>query len=174
MIDFSKGYSLEEYFRKGYEEERDRQKRACERTVFSPEFEEAVKGVKQPVNLAAFAEIYCPDTVVTMPFVKRAADLNPLIRLAVFEREPLAKELEAFTGAARIPTLLFFDGDMNLRAKYVELPEGLKDEMRDADPGERSAMTLDYRRGKYNGLIQEQFIAILAAFSSEGRELTGA
>ncbi len=35
MIDFSKGYSLEEYFRKGYEEERDRQKRACERTVFT-------------------------------------------------------------------------------------------------------------------------------------------
>ena len=122
--------------------------------------------MKQPVNLAAFAEIYCPDTVVAMPFVKRTADLNPLIRLAVFERDPWVKELEAFTGAARIPTLHFFDEDMNLRGKYVELPDGLKDEMRDADQGERSTMTLEYRRGKYNGLIQEQFISILAAFSS--------
>ena len=164
MIDFEKGYSLEEYFTKGYEEERDRQRRACERTVYSEAFEDAVKKVKKTVMLAAFAEIYCPDTVVVMPFVKRMTDLNPLVRLGVFERDPYMKEMEAMTGTARIPTLLFFDEEMNLRGKYVELPDGLKDKMKDADPGERSAMGLDYRRGKYNALIQEQLAEILSLF----------
>lgn len=164
MIDFEKGYSLEEYFAKGYEEERDRQRRACERAVYSEAFEEAVKKVKEPVRLAAFAEIYCPDTVVVMPFVKRVADLNPLVRLAVFERDPYMKEMETLTGTARIPTLLFFDGEMNLMAKYVELPDGLKDKMKDADPAEKSTMSLDYRRGKYNSLIQEELASALSLF----------
>ena len=164
MIDFSSGYSIEEYFHKGYEEERDRQKRACDKAVFSPEFEEAALRVNEPVLLAAFAEIYCPDTVVAMPFLKRAADLNPLIRLAVFEREPFRKELEAATGVAKIPTLLFFDEGMGIRGKFVEHPDELKQMMDDADPGERSCMNIDYRRGKYNGLIQRQITAILAAF----------
>lgn len=167
MIDVAKGYSLNEYFKKGYEEERDRQCRACEKTVFSPEFVEAVVKVNQPMKLAVFAEIYCPDTVVVMPFVKKMADVNPLIVLAVFEREPFEKELEALTGKARIPTLLFFDSAMNLKGKYVELPEALKDEMRDADLEERSLITLDYRRGKYNRLLQEQLIALLSSFSTE-------
>lgn len=165
MIDFSKGYSIDEYFLKGYEEERDRQKRACERTVFSPEFEEAAARVNETVFLAAFAEIYCPDTVVAMPFVKRAADLNPLIRLVIFEREPLRKELESMAGEAKIPTLLFFDEEMNLRGKFVELPDELKEMMGDADPGERSSMKIDYRRGRYNNLIQKQLAALLGAFS---------
>lgn len=165
MIDFSKGYSLDEYFQKGYEEERDRQKRACERTHCSPEFEAAVKAVAKPVLLAAFTEIYCPDSVVTMPFVKRAVDLNSLIRLAVFERDPFRRELEALSGAVKIPTLIFFDEAMDVKGKYVELPDRLREELEDADPDERSAMTLEYRRGKYNHVIQEHFISVLREFS---------
>ena len=165
IIDFSKGYSLDEYFQKGYEEERDRQKRACERTVYSPEFEAAVKAVTKPVLLAAFTEIYCPDSVVTMPFVKRAVDRNSRIRLAIFERDPFRKELEALSGAIKIPTFIFFDEAMNVKGKYVETPERFQEEFNDADPDERSAMTLEYRRGKYNHLIQEHFISILREFS---------
>jgi hypothetical protein len=165
MLDFSKGYSVEEYFLKGYEEERDRQKRACDRAVFLPGFDEAVRAVTEPVFLAAFAEIYCPDTVTAMPFVKRAADLNPLVRLAVFERDPFAAELEAATGAKKIPTFLFYDSEMKVRGRFVELPDELIELMGDADPDERSCMNINYRRGRYNDLIQKQIMAILAAFS---------
>ncbi|NLK18576.1 MAG: hypothetical protein GX310_02145 [Synergistaceae bacterium] len=164
MIDFSSGYSIEEYFHKGYEEERDRQKKACDRTLFSPEFEEKALSVKKPLLLAAFAEIYCPDTVVVMPFLKRAADLNPLIRLSVFEREPFRKELEAATGTAKIPTLLFFDENLTIKAKFVEHPDGLKQMMDDADSDERSRMSIDYRRGRYNDLIEKQIADMLAVF----------
>ncbi len=166
MIDFAKGYSFEEYLEKGYEEERDRQRLACSRTSFSSEFEEAVKRVNRPLKLAAFAEIYCPDSVVTMPFVRRMTESNPLISLAVFPRTPFEKELEVLTGAARIPTLLFFDEEMRLLGSYVELPKALKEEMRDLDAGERSTLTLEYRRGKYNDLLQAELVEILSLFAS--------
>ncbi len=165
VIDFTKGYSFGEYLEKGYEEERDRQRRACERTVFSDEFEEAVRRVAHTLKLAAFAEIYCPDSVVTMPFVHRMAELNPMIKVTVFPRSPFEKELEALTGTSRIPTLLFFDEEMQLKGKYVELPAALKEEMRDADAGEKSAMTLEYRRGKYNSMLQSELAGILSLFA---------
>jgi hypothetical protein len=164
VIDFTQGYSFNEYLEKGYEEERDRQRRACERTVFLNEFEESVRRVAQPLKLAAFAEIYCPDSVVTMPFVHRMAELNPLIEVTVFPRSPFEKELEALAGTARIPTLLFFDEEMRLKGKYVELPTALKQEMRDADAGERSALTLEYRRGKFNDMLQSELAQILSFF----------
>jgi hypothetical protein len=166
VIDFTKGYSFSEYLEKGYEEERDRQRRACSRAVFSPAFEEAARHVNKPLKLAAFAEIYCPDSVVTMTFVHRMAELNPKIELAVFPRSPFEKELEALTGSSRIPTLLFFDEEMNLSGSYVELPKALKEEMRDLDAGEKSALTLDYRRGKYNEVLQAELTEILSLFAS--------
>ena len=165
VIDFTKGYSFDEYLEKGYEEERDRQRRACSRAVFSQAFEDAVRSVNRPLKLAAFAEIYCPDSVVTMSFVRRMTELNPKIELAVFPRSPFEKELEALTGSSRIPTLLFFDDEMLLKGSYVELPKALKEEMRDLDAGERSALTLDYRRGKYNEMIQEELCGLLAHFA---------
>ncbi len=164
MIDFTKGYSFDEYLEKGYEEERDRQRRACSRAEFSPAFEESVRRVNQPLKLAAFAEIYCPDSVVTMSFVRRMKELNSKIELAIFPRSPFEKELEALTGSSRIPTLLFFDDAMILKGSYVELPKALKEEMRDLDAGERSALTLGYRRGKYNEMIQEELCELLAHF----------
>jgi len=166
MIDFSKGFSFTEYLEKGYEEERDRQRRACSRAVFSPAFEEAARLVSKPLKLVAFAEIYCPDSVITMPFVHRMMELNPKIELAVFPRSPYEKELEALTGASRIPSLLFFDDEMNLAGSYVELPRALKEEMRDLDAAEKSLLTLDYRRGKYNGMLQAELTEILTLFSS--------
>jgi len=122
--------------------------------------------VNKPLKLAAFAEIYCPDSVVTMTFVHRMAELNPKIELAVFPRSPFEKELEALTGSSRIPTLLFFDEEMNLSGSYVELPKALKEEMRDLDAGEKSALTLDYRRGKYNEVLQAELTEILSLFAS--------
>ena len=49
---------------------------------------------------------------------------------------------------------------MNLAGSYVELPKALKEDMRDLDAGEKSALTLDYRRGKYNDLLQAELTEI--------------
>lgn len=153
--------------KKGTKKKRDGQRRACSRAVFSPAFEDAARNVNKPLKLAAFAEIYCPNSVVTMSFVHRIAELNPKIELAVFPCAPFEKELEALTGSSRIPTLLFFDEEMNLvGGAYVEVPKALKEDMRDLDAGEKSALILDYRRGKYNDMLQAELTEILSPFAS--------
>lgn len=164
MIDWSQGYSYEEYVAKGYGEEQDRQRRVDGRTSFSEGFLSAVRAVKRPVRLIAFAEVYCPDSVVAMPFVKKMSELNDRIHLAILPRDPYVKELEAAMGVARIPTFLFFDEDGTIRGRYVELPKELKERMRDGDADEKSTLVLGYRKGKYNGLIEKELMECLASF----------
>ncbi len=164
MIDFAQGCSYDEYLQKGYEEERERQQKAGEHTVFTPEFEAACRGVSRRLKLAVFAEIYCPDTVVTMPFVCRMAELNPLVEISIFERSPFETVLKEYSGTARIPTLLFFDENGSLLGSYVELPADLKTGI-EKDPSRQKALVLDLRRGKYNDLIQKELAALLSSFA---------
>lgn len=164
MIDFSQGCSYDQYLLGGYEEERERQLKALELTVYSPGFEEAVRRVNRPVRIAAFAEIYCPDTVVAMPFVRRMIELNPRIEVFIFERTPYEDILQEYTGTARIPTLLFFGPDCTLLGSYVEHPAELKGLM-EKNPEGKKGMVLDLRRGKYNDMIQEELAALLASFA---------
>ncbi|MEA4881774.1 MAG: thioredoxin family protein [Synergistaceae bacterium] len=164
MIDFSQGCSYDQYLLGGYEEERERQFKALGHTVYSPGFEEAVRRVNRPVRVAAFAEIYCPDTVVAMPFVRRMIELNPLIEVFIFERTPYEDILQEYTGTARIPTLLFFGPDCTLLGSYVEHPAALKGQM-EKEPEGKNRMVVDLRRGKYNDLIQEELAALLASFA---------
>lgn len=164
MIDFSQGCSFDQYLLGGYEEERERQLKALERTVCSPGFEEAVRRVNRPVRVAVFAEIYCPDTVVAMPFVRRMIELNPRIEVFIFERTPYEDILQEYTGTARIPTLLFFGPDCTLPGSYVEHPAQLKEQM-EKNPEGKKGMVLDLRRGKYNDMIQEELAALLASFA---------
>lgn len=167
MLDFAEGHSFQSYLEKGYEEERERQLRAMESTETYPGFENAVRRVRHPLRIAAFAEIYCPDSVVTMPFVKKMEELNPLIAVSIFPKEQYEKILEEYTGTVRIPTLLFFDGDMHLRGSYVEMPKALKTAMKDADAPCLKSLVLAYRQGKYNHLVQDELISILLAFTVE-------
>lgn len=164
VIDWSQGYSYEEYVAKGYREEQDRQRRVDGRTSFSEAFLSVVRAVKRPVHLIAFAEVYCPDSVVAMPFVKKMTELNDGIHLAVLPREPYVKELEAATGVARIPTFLFLDEEGTVRGKYVELPNELRERIRESDSEEKSMVILEYRRGKHNALIEKDLMACLASF----------
>ena len=134
------------------------------RTIFSEAFLSAVRAVEKPVRLIAFAEVYCPDSVVAMPFVKKMAELNDRIHLAILPREHHVEELEAATGVARIPTFLFLDEEGDVRGKNVELPEELRQRIRESDSEERSMVVLEYRRGKHNALIEKDLIACLASF----------
>lgn len=162
MIDFVQGCSYGEYLLGGYEEERDRQLKAQEHTVYAPAFEDAARRVNRSVKVAAFAEIYCPDTVVAMPFIRRMTELNPRIEVFIFERTPYEDILQEYTGTARIPTLLFFSEEGKLLGSYVEHPAALKREMED-DPENKNARVVDLRRGKYNEMIQEELTALLAS-----------
>lgn len=164
MLDFSKGYSFEEYLEKGYAEERDRQVRACSRTRFSQSFEGLVRSVKRTLCLAAFAEVYCPDSVVFMPFARRMTELSKAIGLTVFPRTSNEKLLEELTGVARVPTLLFCGKEGIPSGSYVELPRVLREEMRDLDAEERSALVIDYRRGRYNEMIEAELSELLSPY----------
>jgi hypothetical protein len=91
-------------------------------------------------------------------------ELSKAIGLTVFPRTSNEKLLEELTGVARVPTLLFCGKEGIPSGSYVELPRVLREEMRDLDAEERSALVIDYRRGRYNEMIEAELSELLSPY----------
>ena len=86
---------------------------------------------------------------------------NKNINLYCFPKTGYESFLEEFTGDARIPTVITFDGEMNPKGAYVEFPKKLLEKMISLKIEEKKNLVNDYREGKYNSLIEEELLDIL-------------
>jgi len=160
-MDLAGGLSFNEYLSKSTEEQKKAQEDMYERIQLSERAKEAVKQINEPINVMFFSEGYCPDCIVAMPFIKRAAEENKNINVKIFQRTGNEEKLEGFVGSARIPTILVFNKDMEPKGAYVEFPKVLIEQMARLNIEEQKNIINEYRQGKYINLIEEELISIL-------------
>jgi len=123
MINLLKGFTFEEYLEKSKLEYGDIQLITYNSTTLSSVTKDSLQNLTSVVSVAVFSEGYCPDCIVTLPFIKRMAEENKNINLYFFPKSGYEDFLEEYTGTTRIPTIITFDGEMNPKGAYVELPK---------------------------------------------------
>ena len=161
MINLSKGLTFEEYLEKSKLQYGDIQLTAYNSTSLSPNTKESLQNLASTVNVAVFSEGYCPDCIVTLPFIKRMTEESQNINLYCFPKSGYENFLEECTGDARIPTIITFDAEMNPKGAYVEFPKKLLEKMDSLKIEEKKNVINDYRQGKYNSIIEEDLLGIL-------------
>lgn len=161
MMDLTKGSTFEQYLEQSKIKYGDIQLTAYNSTNLSSATKESLQTLATPVNVAIFSEGYCPDCIVTLPFIKRMAEENKNINLYVFPKTGYESFLEECTGDKRIPTIITFDKEMNPKGAYVELPKKLVEKMIPLKIEEKKALVNDYRQGEYNAIIEEELLEIL-------------
>lgn len=161
MINLSNGLTFEEYLEKSKIKYGDKQLTTYNSTNLSPETRDSLQNLTSTVNVAVFSEGYCPDCIVTLPFIKRMAEENKNVNLYCFPKSGYEDFLEECTGEARIPTIITFDKEMNPKGAYVEFPKKLLEEMASLKLEEKKDLVNDYRQGKYNSIIEEELLGIL-------------
>lgn len=161
MIDLKKGLDFKGYLNKNTEEQSAKLLKAYEETKLSKEAESAVKSLKEKVNVVVFSEGYCPDCVVTLPFVKRMEEANSNIKVFYYGMQGNKELLEEYTGTSRIPTVMTFTESMEPKGAYVEVPNELSEKIAKLPQDKQKELVLEYREGKYNELIEKQLLDII-------------
>jgi len=161
MINLLNGTTFEQYLENSKLKYGDVQLTAYNSTNLSLGTKNSLQNLTSTVNIAVFSEGFCPDCIVTLPFLKRMAEENKSINLDCFPKTGYESFLEEFTGDARIPTVITFDGEMNPKGAYVEFPKKLLEKMISLKIEEKKNLVNDYREGKYNSLIEEELLDIL-------------
>lgn len=160
MIDVKDGLNFEEYLKKD-EKYEVMYKKCYENTLLSEENIDKIKELKETVNIVIFSEGYCPDCAVTLPFLEKIQSYNKNIKIGIFPRSGNEQLIEEFTGDSRIPTVLSFSKNMEPKGAYVEVPEEVTTKLISSPSKERGNLIEDYRKGKYNNLIEEQLVKII-------------
>lgn len=157
MVDLSKALSYEQYMESSTKEHVD----IYDKTFVSDRNILKLKELDRNINVIAFSEGYCPDCNVSLPMLKRFQEINSNISIYIFKRVGNEKFLEENLGEARIPTFMFFEKDMKALGVYVEFPQDLKERIIHAKMDEKKQLVEAYRQGKYNLLIEEEFLEII-------------
>lgn len=161
MIDLSKGMDFQGYLNKCSEGQREKLLKAYENTKLSNKAVRELKSLKEKVNVVVFSEDYCPDCIVTLPFVKRVQELNDNIKVYYYGLQENKALLEEYTGTARIPTVMTFSDTMEPKGAYVEVPEEIGERVARLSPDKQKQIIQDYRQGKYNNLIEKDLLEIM-------------
>jgi thiol-disulfide isomerase/thioredoxin len=161
MLDLTKGMDFEGYLNKNNEEERAKLLEAYEKTQLSSKAAEAIKTLDKKVNVVVFSEGYCPDCIVTLPFIKRMQELNENLKVYYFGMKGNRELLEEYTGTSRIPTVMAFTEGMEPKGAYVEVPKVIAEKMARVPSDNQRELVLEYRQGKYNVLIEQELLEIV-------------
>ncbi len=161
MIDLSKGLTFEQYLNKNSEEERNKVLEAYEKTELSKEAVDEIKAISKKINVVVFSEGYCPDCVVTLPFIKRMENLNDNIKVYLFGMKGNKELLEQYTGTARIPTVMTFTEAMEPKGAYIEVPKVIAEKMAKLPSEKQKELVLEYRQGMHNKLVEKELLEII-------------
>lgn len=161
MLDFTKSLTFEEYLEKQQDKHGDVQNIAYENTSLSQITKNNIHNLNETIHAAVFSEGFCPDCIVTIPFIERLKEENPNLKVHFFPRSGFEDFLNEAVGDTRIPTIITFDSSMTPKGAYVEMPKELVAKMPSLSLDERKALVADYRAGKYNELIEKNLLDII-------------
>lgn len=161
MINLSDALDFQGYLGKNKDDEREKLILAYEKTQLSKETVDAVKAIDTKVNIVVFSEGYCPDCIVTLPFVKRMQDINENLKVYYYGMQGNKELLEEYTGTSRIPTVMTFTEDMEPKGAYIEVPKIISEKMARVPSEKQKELVQEYRQGKYNDLIEQELLDII-------------
>ncbi len=161
MLDFTKSLTFEEYLGKQHDKYGDVQNTAYDNTSLSDSTKADVHNLNETIHVAVFSEGFCPDCIVTIPFLQRLKEESANLKLHFFPRTGFEDFLNEAVGDSRIPTVITFDSSMAPKGAYVEMPKDIVAKMPTLSMDERKALVADYRAGKYNDLIEKNLLDII-------------
>lgn len=161
MLDFNKALSFEKYVEKQHDKYGDIQDKTYVNTELSSNAKEKIKRLDKVVHAAIFTEGFCPDCIVTIPFVQRLAEENSNLKVHLFHRTDFEGFLEKAVGCINIPAVITFTEDMDPKGAYVEMPKELTEKLPIISNDERKVLVAEYRSGKYNNLIEKDLLDII-------------
>jgi len=161
MLDFNKALNFEEYVEKQHDKYGDIQDKTYTNTELSGNAKEKIKRLDKVVHAAIFTEGFCPDCIVTIPFVQRLAEENSNLKVHLFHRTDFEGFLEKAVGCINIPAVITFTEDMDPKGAYVEMPKELVEKLPIISNDERKVLVAEYRSGKYNNLIEKDLLDII-------------
>ena len=161
MLDFTKSLSFEDYLKKQQEKYGDVQDKAYENTLLSDVTKNTIHNLNETIHVAVFSEGFCPDCIVTIPFIQRLKEENSKLKVHIFPRTGFEDFLNEAVGDSRIPTVITFDSSMAPKGAYVEMPKELSSKMLSLSMDDRKALIAEYRSGKYNDLIEQNLLDII-------------
>lgn len=161
MINLKESLNFQQYLEKNTPEQKEAMLKAYENTQLSEESKKFIQSIDKPVNMVVYSEGYCPDCVVTLPFVRKMEELNPNIKMSIFGLKENKEILEEMTGTSRIPTVLCFTENMEPKGAYIEVPEDVKEKMIGLNVDKQKEIVMEYRTGKFNSSIENNLINIL-------------
>lgn len=161
MVDLSKAISFKEYLAKTKEDYGDTQEKTYNNTKLSDFAKKQMDNLKEPVNAVVFTEGFCPDCIVTIPFIEKLSEYNNNLKVSYLPRKGFESFLEAAVGSIAIPTIITFDKDMNPKGAYVEIPKAIKEKLCELPLNERKNIINEYRDGKFNNEIEKDLLDII-------------
>lgn len=161
MLDFNKALNFEEYVKKQHDKYGDIQDKTYVNTELSSNAKEKIKRLDKVVHAAIFTEGFCPDCIVTIPFVQRLSEENSNLKVHLFHRTDFEGFLDKAVGCINIPAVITFTEDMDPKGAYVEMPKELVEKLPIISNNERKVLVAEYRSGKYNDLIEKDLLDII-------------
>ncbi len=161
MLDFTKSLTFEDYLEKQQEKYGDVQNKAYANTILSDSTKNKILNLNETIHVAVFSEGFCPDCIVTIPFIQRLKEENSNLKVHIFPRTGFEDFLNEAVGDSRIPTVITFDSSMAPKGAYVEMPKELSSKMASLTMDERKSLISEYRSGKYNDLIEKNLLDII-------------
>ncbi|MEG1255564.1 thioredoxin family protein [Clostridium sp.] len=161
MLDFTKSLTFEEYLKKQHDKYGDIQDKIYEGTELSDTTKEKIKTLDKVIHTAIFTEGFCPDCIVTIPFLQRLCEENKNLKIHLFPRTGFEDFLNEAVGGLSIPAVITFSENMDPKGAYVEMPKELSKKMPLISNDERKVLVAEYRSGKYNDLIEKDLLDII-------------
>jgi len=161
MLDFDKALSFEEYVEKQHAKYGNIQDKTYADTELSSDTKEQIKKLDKVVHAAIFTEGFCPDCIVTIPFVQKLSEQNKNLKVHLFPRTGYEGFLEEAVGCKNIPAVITFTEEMDPKGAYVEMPKELFKKLPIISNDERKVLVAEYRSGKYNDLIEKNLLDII-------------
>ena len=109
--------------------------------------------IKSNINILVITDTFCKDSATTMPFLMKLSELNSKIHVNFLKKEGNEELLQELSGECRIPTIIKLDEKKQMKGKYIEFPQVVREKINGKNEEERKAIVEEVRSGKYNDEI---------------------
>ena len=164
MVNLDKCISYEEYISTAKEEEIlfiDELYKQGRLVSHGVEDIKNIKNIKSNINILVITDTFCKDSATTIPFLMKLSELNSKIHVNFLKKEGKEELLQELSGECRIPTIIKLDEKKQMKGKYIEFPQVVREKINGKNEEERNAIVEEVRSGKYNDEIQKEIIKLI-------------
>jgi hypothetical protein len=119
---FAQGLTLQEYIGR-MSMNRERFVRAMDATTIGPRDAQILERIGSRLKLLVITEDWCGTSLAHVPYVARLVDGRPNVEMRIFLRDANPDVMDRYLKSGRyrsIPVFVFFDEQMNERARFIE------------------------------------------------------